>query len=544
MDRRKTFRFSYGGLLLVLALGLIAGFRAFLSVTPASAATYAYAWPLIGQGRTGEAVYSVQLMLQARGSSLLIDGVDGPQTTGAVVFFQSAHGLQADGVVGPQTWPVLVVTTSLGSTGSAVRALQRQLNAHGASLTVDGDFGSATDAAVRSFQSSHGLSVDGVAGPQTWNALVGSKTAQAFSWPEVGQGASGENVDSIQLMLQAHGYSLTVDGTFGSQTASTVQAFQSAHGLSVDGVVGQQTWPVLIVTTSLGSAGSAVRALQRQLNAHGASLTVDGDFGPATQTAVENYQSSHNFSVDGIAGLQTWSSLVSTAGSPPPPPPPPPPSGTILWGVDTTSFVTSSFLSVVGNNYGTPQFIGRYIDARSFSPMSASEASFIHGQGIHILPILSDFGGDTSRSTGVSRANDAIAKAQALGIPKGTILIVDLENGSAVDAGYIEGWYDTVTAAGYTAGYYENPLSGSGEFNSAFCAAIGGDAAVAQAILYADEPSPGRTPRSSAPSFGPTGLLCNGQDLGGLTRIWQYGLQGSGSVNIDTDEIQSSVPLW
>ena len=545
MDCRKGFRSSpLRGLLLVLALSLAASFSVLSSATPVSAATYAYAWPLIGQGSTGEDVYSVQLMLQARGYSLSIDGIDGPQTTGAVVSFQSAQGLQADGVVGPQTWPALIVTTSQGSTGSAVLALQRQLNAHGASLSVDGQFGPATTAAVKSFQSSHGLSADGVAGPQTWNALVGSKSSQAYSWPDVGQGASGENVYSIQLMLQAHGYSLSIDGSFGPQTASTVKAFQSAHGLGVDGIVGPQTWPVLIVTTNQGSSGSAVVALQRQLNAHGASLSADGQFGPATETAVKNYQSSQKLSVDGVAGQQTWSSLVSTAGSPPPPPPPPPPPGQILWGVDTTSFVTSSFLSEVGNNFGTPQFIGRYIDAISFSPMTASEASFIHSKGIRILPILSDFGGDTGYSTGVSRANDAIAKARALGIPSGTIIVVDLENGSAVDAGYVEGWYNTIAAAGYVVGYYENPYPGSSGFNGAFCAAVGADAAVARSILYSDEPSLGRTPQSSAPSFGPAGLLCNGQNLGGSTRIWQYGLQGSGAVNIDTDEIQSSVPLW
>lgn len=544
MDRRTLFLCSRAGLLLVLALSLLAGFNALVPAPTASAATYALAWPLIGQGGAGEDVYSVQLMLQARGATLTVDGLDGPQTTGAVVSFQVANGLQADGVVGPQTWPVLIVTTSLGSSGSAVKALQRQLNAHGAALTVDGNFGPATQSAVENYQSSHHLSADGVAGPQTWNALVGLPGAQAFSWPDVGQGASGENVFSIQLMLQARGYTLTVDGSYGSQTLATVKAFQSAHGLSIDGVVGPQTWPVLLVTTSLGSSGSAVRAVQRQLNVHGAALTVDGSFGPATQSAVKNYQSSHHLSVDGAAGLETWSSLVSTAGSPPPPPPPPPPPGTILWGVDTTSFVTSAFLSEVGNNFGTPQFIGRYIDARSFSPMTATEASFIHSRGIHILPILSDFGGDTGKSTGVSRANDALAKAQTLGIPKGTVLIVDLETGSAVDAGYIEGWYNTVTAAGYTAGYYENPLPGSGEFNGAFCTAIGADAAVAGALLYSAEPSPGRTPESSAPAFGPDGLLCNGQNLGGLTRIWQYGLQGAGAVNIDTDETQSSVPLW
>src|SRR5579885_3058111 len=202
MDCRKGFPPSLRRwLFFLLALSLIAGFSIVSFSVPTHAATYAYSWPLIGQGSTGEDVYSVQLMLQARGYSLSIDGIDGPQTTGAVVSFQSANGLQADGVVGPQTWPVLIVTTSSGSTGSAVKALQRQLNAHGASLTVDGDFGPATQAAVKSFQSSHGLTTDGIAGPQTWNALVGSTAAQAYSWPDVGQGASGENVYSIQLML-------------------------------------------------------------------------------------------------------------------------------------------------------------------------------------------------------------------------------------------------------------------------------------------------------------------------------------------------------
>lgn len=543
MDSHKIFRTLLRALPFILVLSIGLGFTLFSSRSPSLAATTP-SWPLVGLSDTGEDVFSVQLMLQARGSSLSIDGIDGQQTTGAVVSFQSAHNLQADGVVGPQTWPMLIVTTSNGNTGSAVKALQRQLNAHGASLTVDGNFGSATEAAVKSFQSSHGLSVDGIAGPQTWNFLVGVGGTQAFTWPDVGQGAAGENVFSIQLMLQAHGSSLSIDGSFGSQTASAVQAFQSAHGLSADGAVGPQTWPVLIITTNQGSTGSAVEALQRQLNAHGASLTVDGDFGPGTETAVKNYQSSHNLGVDGIAGLQTWSSLVSTAGSPPSPPPPPPPPGKVLWGVDTTSFITASFLSEVGNNFGTPQFIGRYIDALAFSPISASEASFIHSKGIHILPILSDFGGDTGLSTGVSRANDAIAKAHALGIPKGTVLVVDIEAGEAVDAGYVEGWSNTIVAAGYTAGYYENPFAGSSEFDGAFCAAVGSDAGVANALLYASEPSLGRTSEASTPPFGPAGLLCNGQDRGGHSLIWQYGLQGHGAVNIDTDELQSSVPLW
>lgn len=153
MDVRKGFpSFLRRGFLLLLALGLAVGFGAFSSIVSTHAATFAEAWPLIGQGSTGEDVFSVQLLLQAQGFSLSIDGMDGPQTTGDVVSFQSAKGLQADGVVGPQTWPVLIVTTSNGSSRAAVEALQRQLNAHGASLTVDSKFGSATEAAWRTIK--------------------------------------------------------------------------------------------------------------------------------------------------------------------------------------------------------------------------------------------------------------------------------------------------------------------------------------------------------------------------------------------------------
>ncbi len=53
-----------------------------------------------------------------------------------------------------------------GSKGEEVLELQRLLG-----VTADGDFGPVTETAVRSFQGSHNLKVDGVAGPQTWKAL-------------------------------------------------------------------------------------------------------------------------------------------------------------------------------------------------------------------------------------------------------------------------------------------------------------------------------------------------------------------------------------
>ena len=59
-----------------------------------------------------------------------------------------------------------------GANGEAVKRLQALLRTHGSpDLAVDGDFGPATEAAVKRFQSAHKLTVDGIVGPQTWAAL-------------------------------------------------------------------------------------------------------------------------------------------------------------------------------------------------------------------------------------------------------------------------------------------------------------------------------------------------------------------------------------
>lgn len=59
-----------------------------------------------------------------------------------------------------------------GSRGPGVVALQRALTTLGTPLAADGDFGPLTEQAVRRFQSSAGLTVDGVVGPRTKAALT------------------------------------------------------------------------------------------------------------------------------------------------------------------------------------------------------------------------------------------------------------------------------------------------------------------------------------------------------------------------------------
>ncbi|MFI1729991.1 peptidoglycan-binding protein [Streptomyces acidicola] len=124
------------------------------------------------QGASGERVKTLQYLLKAHGSTLTVDGAFGPGTDSAVRSFQSANGLAVDGIVGPATWQALIVTVRQGSSGPAVQAVQSQLNSRGYSLAVDGAFGPGTDSAVRSFQSARRLTVDGIVGSNTWQALV------------------------------------------------------------------------------------------------------------------------------------------------------------------------------------------------------------------------------------------------------------------------------------------------------------------------------------------------------------------------------------
>ena len=73
-----------------------------------------------------------------------------------------------------------------------------------------------------------------------------------------------------------------------------------------------QPWPVV----RRGDHDHPVRTLQHLLNAGPASLVVDGDFGPKTETAVREFQTAihadvPSMAIDGIAGPMTWQALVS-----------------------------------------------------------------------------------------------------------------------------------------------------------------------------------------------------------------------------------------
>ena len=138
----------------------------------------------------------------------------------------------------------------------------------------------------------------------------GGGSDAALTWPLVQYGNTGERVRTIQYLLQQWGYTLTVNGSFDTATQTAVKNFQSSRGLGADGIVGNATWPALTILTQQGDSGAKVRAVQSQLNESGAGITVDGAFGPATATAVKNFQSQNGLSADGVVGDNTWNKMA------------------------------------------------------------------------------------------------------------------------------------------------------------------------------------------------------------------------------------------
>jgi peptidoglycan hydrolase-like protein with peptidoglycan-binding domain len=143
-------------------------------------------------------------------------------------------------------------TISIGATGDVVRRLERALRrTPDLGLTVDGIFGPQVETAVKQFQQGAGLVVDGIVGPLTWAALP-----DGGPMPTLQVGSTGAVVTNLQTVLTngASGQWITtpqgIDGDFGRHTKASVEAFQAWGGVTVDGIVGDQTWSVSLHAAS------------------------------------------------------------------------------------------------------------------------------------------------------------------------------------------------------------------------------------------------------------------------------------------------------
>jgi peptidoglycan hydrolase-like protein with peptidoglycan-binding domain len=161
-----------------------------------------------------------------------------------------------------------------------------------------------------------------------------NRSLVAYSGMTLRRGSTGPAVTAVQAAVGG-----ATGGSFGDLTVSAVGAFQTAHGLPGDGVVGPQTWRALLKATApvpaptsggpydayentvlrVGSTGTAVKVLQQALHL----ALVDGDFGPGTRSAVIAFQTSSRLPADGVVTAPVWRALGAAAKAGPPPAPAP-----------------------------------------------------------------------------------------------------------------------------------------------------------------------------------------------------------------------------
>lgn len=183
-------------------------------------------------------------------------------------------------------------------------------------------YGAVTKAAVISFQRQNELTMDGIVGPATWDAIM-SPDAKYYA---VSKGVSGEDIKRIQSRLYELGYLATPDlvtGEFGDITEKAVIKLQEVNGITADGKVGHQTMNLLYSDEikpnmlTYGEKSEVVLAAQKRLKDLGYLTTdPDGSYGLDTTAAVKQFQSRNDQVVDGYLGPSTRAVLNSSGAVP------------------------------------------------------------------------------------------------------------------------------------------------------------------------------------------------------------------------------------
>jgi peptidoglycan hydrolase-like protein with peptidoglycan-binding domain len=129
-----------------------------------------------------------------------------------------------------------------GSRGPEVRQMQRQLSILGFKPgPVDGIFGPITEAALKAFQKSRGLTPNGVFAQQS-NTKIDRATGLDIPKGLLREGSRGEGVEDLQRALHSRGFNPgPADGIFGPRTEGALKSFQRSRAITADGIFGPQT---------------------------------------------------------------------------------------------------------------------------------------------------------------------------------------------------------------------------------------------------------------------------------------------------------------
>ncbi len=226
----------------------------------------------------------------------------------------------------------------------------------------------------------------------------------------------------------------------------------------------------------------------------------------------------------------------------------------LLWGVDSCKAFTSDpaassgLYPQVNSILGRPDFWGRYLTNTPNCPgISSAEVAAAAGRHMGILPIFNhyDCSDVAGYDTAIGYAAEATSAAASLGIPRGTVLVIDIEPpgawcSGAIDGQFVEGWYDGVSGAGYAPGYYGDGTAPS-TFGQAWCAAVADrPEAATGSYLWSFEPSLlGSYTKARSPQWMPNQVGCAGNMV-----AWQYELSSGANPDVDHDQALAKLPLW
>ncbi|MDO5323101.1 MAG: peptidoglycan-binding protein [Clostridia bacterium] len=187
--------------------------------------------------------------------------------------------------------------------GDAVKTLESALLSLGYLDSVpSSNFSANTVTALKRMQAACGMEQTGIADVATQRVLYsGNAPASPLLSASLTSGSSGENVTRLQNRLLALGYlcqNSSVDGDYGSTTASAIKLFQTAAGGSATGVADSATIRALY-STSAPKLPSGSKAADYKENSYNGSSTVSG-----MPAGLESTTSSYNSSMSNAQKLE------------------------------------------------------------------------------------------------------------------------------------------------------------------------------------------------------------------------------------------------
>ncbi|MGJ3254119.1 MAG: peptidoglycan-binding domain-containing protein [Elainellaceae cyanobacterium] len=202
--------------------------------------------PVLSLGDTGSVVAELQSMLTLLGYYQgAIDGQYQDPTEAAVANFQRAAGLPVDGIVGPTTWTALLPSPPVNQSAprsrpvsdSSVRTTSLENPSPQAPPSPQ-----ATPLPSATSSQSVSPSPQPAQSPQSDDA-----SPTLVTLPILRLGMAGPAIERLQERLRGLGvYTGLIDGIFGSQTEAAVIAIQRRSNLDPDGIVGPETWTILL----------------------------------------------------------------------------------------------------------------------------------------------------------------------------------------------------------------------------------------------------------------------------------------------------------